>query len=196
MTEPNDRTDHPGLAVILASVRDGRFGPVVASWLLRQVAADGYFKPVLIDLAETPPGPALAQAVDEAAGVVVITPEYNHSFPGQLKIAIDSLGEEWRAKPVGFVSYGGLSGGLRSVEALRLVLAELDAVPVRNTVSLHVAATLFDERGELTDPGPAEEALTSLLDALAWWGAALRDGLRARPFGTREAGPRLAAAGA
>jgi NAD(P)H-dependent FMN reductase len=196
MTQPTASTDRPGLAVILASVRDGRFGPVVASWLSKQVEADGYFKPVLIDLAETSSDSAFAQAVDNAAGIVIITPEYNHSFPGQLKVAIDSLGPEWRAKPVGFVSYGGLSGGLRSVEALRLVLAELDAVPVRNTVSLHSAAALFDEHGEFIDPGPAEEALTALLDALAWWGAALRDGLKARPFGTRGAGPRVAAAGA
>jgi NAD(P)H-dependent FMN reductase len=189
-------TDRPGLTVILASVRDGRFGPVIASWLLRQVAADGYFNPVLIDLAGTLPDTAFAQAVDDAAAVVIITPEYNHSFPGQLKIAIDSLGPEWRAKPVGFVCYGGLSGGLRSVEALRLVLAELDAVPVRNTVSLHSAAALFDEHGELIDPDPAGDALSALLDALAWWSAALRDGLKARPFGTREASPRLAAAAA
>jgi NAD(P)H-dependent FMN reductase len=196
MTQPTASTNRPGLAVILASVRDGRFGPVIASWLLRQVQADGYFNPVLIDLAETLPDTAFAQAVYDAAAIVIVTPEYNHSFPGQLKVAIDGLGPEWRAKPVGFVSYGGLSGGLRSVEALRLVLAELDAVPVRNTVSLHSAAALFDEHGELIDPDPAGDALLALLDALAWWSAALRDALKARPFGTREAGPRLAAAAA
>ena len=196
MTQPTASADRPPLAVILASVRDGRFGPVIASWLLKQVEADGYFNPVLVDLAETPPDSALAQAVDDASAIVIVTPEYNHSFPGQLKVAIDGLGSEWRAKPVGFVSYGGLSGGLRSVEALRLVLAELDAVPVRNTVSLHSAASLFDEHGELTDPDSVGEALSALLDALAWWGATLRDGLKARPFGTRATGPQLAAAGA
>jgi NAD(P)H-dependent FMN reductase len=196
VTQQTASTDRPRLAVIVASVRDGRFGPVVASWLLRQVQADGYFNPVRIDLAEPPPDTSFAQAVDDAAAIVIVTPEYNHSFPGQLKVAIDALGPEWRAKPVGFVSYGGLSGGLRSVEALRLVLAELDAVPVRNTVSLHSAPSLFGEHGELIDPGPAGQALSALLDALAWWGAALRDGLKARPFGTRETGHRLAAASA
>ncbi len=66
---------------------------------------------------------------------VVVTPEYNHSFPGPLKAAIDRHVTPWQAKPVGFVSYGGISGGLRAVEHLRQVFAELHAVTVRETVS-------------------------------------------------------------
>ena len=68
-----------------------------------------------------------------------MTPEYNHSFPAALKNVIDWHGPQWHVKPVGFVSYGGISGGLRAVEQLRLVFAELHAVGIRDTVSFHSA---------------------------------------------------------
>jgi len=59
---------------------------------------------------------------------VVVTPEYNHGYPAPLKSLIDSVGREWQAKPVAFVSYGGVSGGLRAVEQLRQVFAKLHMV--------------------------------------------------------------------
>lgn len=80
-----------------------------------------------------------------ADAVLIVTPEYNHSFPGPLKTSIDSLRDEWKAKPVGFVSYGGIGGGLRAVEALRLVFAELHAVTVRDTVSFHNPWSRFEQ---------------------------------------------------
>lgn len=85
----------------------------------------------VIDLADTRvPSAELADRIGAADAFVVVTPEYNHSYPGPLH-AIDSVGEQWRAKPVGFVSYGGVSGGLRAVEPLRVVFAELHAVTIR-----------------------------------------------------------------
>ncbi len=112
------------------------------------------------------------------------SPEYNHSFPGPLKHAIDSLGHQWQAKPVGFVSYGGLSGGLRAVEALRVVFAELHAVTIRETVSFHSAWDQFDEHGAPRHPDLVNAAAGALLDQLAWWARALRTARAARPYGT------------
>ena len=114
----------------------------------------------------------------------MVTPEYNHSFPGPLKHAIDSLGHQWQAKPVGFVSYGGLSGGLRAVEALRVVFAELHAVTIRETVSFHSAWARFHEHGAPRDPELVNAAAGALLDQLAWWACALRAARAARPYGT------------
>jgi NAD(P)H-dependent FMN reductase len=110
--------------------------------------------------------------LDRADGFIVVTPEYNHSFPAALKQAIDLANEEWRAKPVAFVSYGGLSGGLRAVEQLRLVFAELHAVGIRDTVSFHNYWELLDEHGRLGDGSDA--AATVMLDQLVWWATALR----------------------
>ncbi|GAB3832488.1 hypothetical protein GCM10027610_024720 [Dactylosporangium cerinum] len=71
-----------------------------------------------------------------ADAFVVVTPEYNRSFPAPLKTAIDWFYEEWHAKPVTFVSYGRESGGLHATAQLRQVFNELQTVTMRNTVSL------------------------------------------------------------
>jgi len=82
--------------------------------------------------------------------------------------------DEWRAKPVGFVSYGGTAGGLRAVEQLRLVFAELHVVTVRQVVSLHWVHDLLDENGVLRHLGAAAAA-RSMLAQLSWWARALRN---------------------
>jgi len=168
-------TEHPiRLAVVVGSVREGRFGPVVAAWFADRARARPEFAVDVVDLAETGLGSGFAARIGAADAVVVVTPEYNHSYPGPLKTAIDASGGQWRAKPVGFVAYGGLSGGLRAVEHLRPVLAELHAVGLRDTVSFHGAAGAFDDATGRPRDGAADAAATVLLDALAWWARTLR----------------------
>jgi NAD(P)H-dependent FMN reductase len=99
-----------------------------------------------------------------------------------LKNAIDWHGPQFHAKPVAFVSYGGMSGGLRAVEHLRLVFAELHAVTTRDTVSFHGAWQQFDQQGELKEPEAAAAAAKTMLDQLIWWARALRDAKAARPY--------------
>lgn len=187
------------VAVIMGSTREGRFGPVVADWLLGHIAQREDMTADLVDLTKTPlptvypsfgqPSPEgttelLAQVsprLAEADAFVMVTPEYNHSFPAPLKNAIDWHNQQWHAKPVGFVSYGGLAGGLRAVEQLRVVLAELHAVTIRNTVSFHNYGDKFDADGKATDPA-ADSAAKSMLDQLAWWAHALRDAKKTRPY--------------
>ncbi|MDD7968481.1 NADPH-dependent FMN reductase [Actinomycetospora lemnae] len=161
------------LAVVIGSVREGRFGPVVAQWFAERARRRPAFSVDVVDLLETGLDTGFAERIDAADAVVIVTPEYNHSFPGPLKTAIDATGGEWRAKPVGFVAYGGLSGGLRAVEQLRPVLAELHAVGLRDTVSFHGAAGAFDAAGRPREDA-ADAAATVLLDALAWWAPTLR----------------------
>ncbi|MFE8912180.1 NADPH-dependent FMN reductase [Streptomyces globisporus] len=186
------------VAVILGSNRDGRFGPVVADWFLGRAARHPGIETELIDVAEADlptaitfsPGPeeaarlaAVSERLAAADAFVVLTPEYNHSFPAPLKTLIDWHSAEWQAKPVAFVSYGGISGGLRAVEHLRQVFAELHTVTVRDTVSFHHAGALFDDEGRHRDPGPADAAAKVLLDQVVWWGTALRDARNSRPYG-------------
>ncbi|NEB36488.1 NAD(P)H-dependent oxidoreductase [Streptomyces sp. SID14515] len=186
------------VAVILGSNRDGRFGPVIADWFLTRAARHPGVETELIDVVEADlptaitftPGPeetarigAVSARLAAADAFVVLTPEYNHSFPAPLKSLIDWHRDEWQAKPVAFVSYGGISGGLRAVEHLRQVFAELHTVTVRDTVSFHNAGVLFDDEGRHLDPEPADAAAKTLLDQLVWWGAALRDARNLRPYG-------------
>ena len=118
--------------------------------------------------------PDSSSASELADALVVVTPEYNHSFPGPLKTAIDATSGQLRDKPVGFVAYGGMSGGLRAVEQLRPVLAELHAVGLRDTVSFHGAAGAFDGGGRPREESEKEAAAAVLLDALVWWARTLR----------------------
>lgn len=179
------------LVVIIGSTRPGRFGPVVANWFTEQARRHGGFDVDVVDLAEigfetTEPrltgADALAPRLAEAEAFVVVTPEYNHSFPGPLKIAIDQYKYEWRAKPVAFVSYGGMSGGLRAVEQLRLVFAELHAMSVRNSISFAMARKHFDKAGRPSDEPDANSAAKDMLDQLNWWALALREARAARPY--------------
>ena len=113
----------------------------------------------------------------------MVTPEYNHGYPGPLKTAIDSVSREWRAKPLGFVCYGGLSGGLRAVEQLRLVFAELHTVTIRETVSFHGARQRFNEHGVPREPDAVNAAAGALLEQLDWWARTLRRARITTPYG-------------
>ena len=106
---------------------------------------------------------------------MVVTPEYNHSYPASLKDAIDYAKAEWFRKAIAFVSYGGVSGGLRAVEHLRGVFAELHAVGIRETVSFHGPFNGFGDDGP-GDPESASQAAQIQLDDLVWWATTLRSG--------------------
>jgi NAD(P)H-dependent FMN reductase len=155
--------------------------PVVARWFLGLLGAHGGFQVDLIDPAEVSPE-ELTGRLTRAEGFVIVTPEYNHSFPAPLKELIDAHVLPWMAKPVAFVSYGGISGGLRAIEHLRGVLAELHAVTLRDTVSLHLAWELVDDTGELEPEPAAEVAVKVLLDRLVWWTTALTDARAQYPY--------------
>ncbi|MEU3413563.1 MULTISPECIES: NADPH-dependent FMN reductase [unclassified Streptomyces] len=186
------------IGVIIGSVRTGRFADKVAQWFLTEIGRRedmdvhvvDLSEPALVeelkltlDAAEPREGTrTLAQRIGGLDGYVVITPEYNHGYPASLKLALDYVYGGWRAKPVGFVSYGGMAGGQRAVEQLRQVFAELHAVTLRDTVSFHMAGEKFDERGRLQDADGAGKAASVLLDQLAWWGLTLREGRAARPY--------------
>lgn len=178
------------LEVIVASVRPGRFAPVVADWFLRAARARPEFRtgvldlmdiPLPLDLTETPETTRYRDRLAAADAFVAVTSEYNHGYPASLKTALDSAKHEWRAKPIGFVSYGGLSGGLRAVEQLRQVVAEIHMVSVRETVSLHRARKRFDPAGETTDAA-AVDAAERMLTQLAWWGRTLRAARLTDPY--------------
>lgn len=186
------------VTLIIGSNRTGRFGSVIAEWLLSRVRVRDDFEVDVVDVAEadlpttfepTPEATArLAEITPKLAAAeafIILTPEYNHSYPAALKNLIDWHFQEWRAKPVALVSYGGVSGGLRATEHLRQVFAELHATTVRDTVSFHNAHGSFDDTGRLKDPTAPDTAATVMLDQLAWWGNTLREAKERRPYGSR-----------
>ena len=169
------------VAVIYGSVREGRFGDTVGQWVVNQIQRREAFSPVVIDPAAEPVG-AFAKRLDEADAFVVVTPEYNHSYPAALKALIDAYKAEWQAKPVAFVSYGGASGGLRAVEHLRHVFAELHAVGIRDGVMFPNARKQFEEHGQPLQAPRYERGMQTVLARLAWWAETLRQGRAERDY--------------
>jgi NAD(P)H-dependent FMN reductase len=174
-------SDKIKIGVIYGSTRPGRFCDKVAQWTARQVAKAGFETEPIDPLALTDWG-ELRRRIGACDGFVVVTPEYNHGYPAPLKSLIDSVGAEWQAKPIAFVSYGGVSGGLRAVEQLRQVFAELHAMTIRDSVSFAGAWEQFDGAGALIDPERAERSMATMLGRLRWWAAALRTARDAEPY--------------
>jgi NAD(P)H-dependent FMN reductase len=189
------------LVIIVGSVREGRFGPVVASWVAEQAGMQGAFEVEIVDLAtidiplvlpaaspkyagEDYPRPAgmaaLTSALAGADAFIVVTPEYNHSYPASVKAAVDWHFTQWTAKPVAFVSYGGAAGGRHAVLHLENVLTELHAVTIRDGLAFPNYFTAWQD-GRPLDPAASGYAKT-LLDQLSWWAGALRSAREAVPY--------------
>jgi NAD(P)H-dependent FMN reductase len=174
----------PKLLVIIASTRPGRVGLPVAEWFVRRAEADGAFEVEVADLAvidlpfmDEPHHPRLGRYVHEhtkrwsatvadADAFVFVMPEYNYGFNAPLKNAIDYLHAEWRDKPVGFVSYGGISAGTRAVQMIKQVVTTLSMHPVTEAVSIpFVAQFVHDNRFEANEP--LDQAADAMLARLA-----------------------------
>ena len=181
----------PRIQIIIGSTRDNRRGETVGRWFASVAAARDDLECELVDLREwdlpflssakppaaaPPTDPLIARWADSVAGAdgyVLVTPEYNHGYPASLKNALDLVYQPWNRKPCAFVGYGGPGGGYRAVEQLRLVVVELEMVPLRKQVGIPGVSSAFDEAGAVTEPRH-ERAANGLLDDLAWWATVLR----------------------
>jgi NAD(P)H-dependent FMN reductase len=112
--------------------------------------------------------------VDGADAFVLVTPEYNHGYPASLKNAIDYLHHEWRYKPVGFVSYGGVAAGTRSVEQLQQVVTAVRMTPVIEQVNIPFFQQFIDDDGGVQANEVMEQAADAMLDQLLRFEATLR----------------------
>lgn len=174
------------LQVIIVSTRNGRLGPAVGAWTLELARAHAGFEVELVDLAEVnlplfdePNHPRLGQyehahtkawsaIVSRADAYVFVTPEYNYSAPPSLVNALGYLNREWAYKPVGFVSYGGVSGGTRGVLTSRQIASTLRMVPVVEAVSIPFFTKYLDTNTGAFDPGEIQaRAAHAMFDELA-----------------------------
>jgi NAD(P)H-dependent FMN reductase len=192
------------LGVVLASTREGRRGEGYARWIhallserpgaqtelldLREWRLPNYDQAAMPTVAEKGYTDATARGwVDKIRaldGYVIVTPEYNHGYPGGLKNAIDHAFVAWANKPVAFVSYGGTASGARAVEQLRLVAIELRMVPIRDEVNVRLIGVALDDQGRPTDEFYAKRAAT-MIDTLLWWARVARDGRERHPLPAR-----------
>jgi NAD(P)H-dependent FMN reductase len=192
------------VGVILASTREGRRGEGFARWIqallserqgvatelvdLRDWRLPNYDHAAMPHVAEKsyvdPTARGWVEKVADLDGYVIVTPEYNHGYPGGLKNAIDHAFAAWANKPVTFVSYGGTAGGARAVEQLRLVAIELRMVPIRDEVNVRLIGVSLDERGRPTEEFYAKRAAATI-DTLLWWTRVAKDGRERHPLPSR-----------
>lgn len=172
----------------MGSTRQGRFVEKPANWIFEVARKKEGVEIELIDLRDWPlpffdeaVSPSMnngkytnelaakwAKKVGEADGYIIITPEYNHGYPAVLKNALDYVYTEWNNKPVGFVSYGGVAGGTRSVQQLRQVVIELQMMPIRNGIHIPMYWSQLNEKGELNMDAHKEGAENFLIQLLHW----------------------------
>lgn len=187
-----DRTDQaPVLGVIVASTRPGRVGGAIGDWFEKQAVGHGGVEVRMLDLQqidlpfhdeaahpmtgsyEHPHTRAWSEQVAGCDAFVLVMPEYNYSYSAPLKNALDFLKREWQYKPVGFCSYGGTSGGIRAVEALKPSLVTQRMFVVLPSVSLQLAKDL-DENRQVRSTQALEKAVTEMLDELVKLAPVLR----------------------
>jgi NAD(P)H-dependent FMN reductase len=178
------------IAIILGSTRPGRNGEAVARWVyeIAKKRIDAEFEfvdikdfnlPLLDEPVPSSQGQyskehtkAWSAKIDSFDGYIFVTAEYNHGIPGALKNAIDYLYKEWNNKAAGFVGYGSV-GGVRAVEQLRLVMAELQIADVRAQVAVSIITEFEDFR--IFKPASYQEQLVNnMLDQVISWGRALK----------------------
>lgn len=180
------------LSVVIASTRPGRVGPAVGKWFYEFAARQGTFDMELVDLAEMnlplldePVHPRLKQyqhdhtkawsaQVDAADAFVFVTPEYNFGPPPSLINALDFLYQEWNYKPVAFVSYGGVSGGLRAVQMTKQIVTTLKMVPIVEAVTIPFFTQFINDAGEFTANEVQEKSAAEMLAELLRWAEALK----------------------
>jgi NAD(P)H-dependent FMN reductase len=210
--------------IIVGSTRPTRSSDLVMPWVASKASAHAGFDVEVIDLRDWPlpmfgehmgtigdfNDPTYSEPIvkawnkkiKKADAFIVVTPEYNHSLPGALKNAIDSVfvSFAFRNKPIAAVGYsGGIGGGIRAIEHLAHVVIEAEAVPLRNTVVIPFVTSAFDEDGQPINPA-ANVSMDVMLDDLAWWSRVLESARSAGElvpgtFRVRAALAALAAAG-
>lgn len=181
----------PVLRIVTCSTRPGRAGPTIASWVVAAAEAEGGFVVETADLAalalpllDEPAHPAQrdyrhahtkrwSEVVTGADALILVTPEYDFFPPASVVNAVQYLFHEWAKRPVGIVSYGGLSGGLRATQVLRTLLSNVGAVALPQSVALPFFRNQIVE-GEFRPTEAAETSRKALMKELGLWAGPLK----------------------
>ena len=180
------------LQVVICSTRPGRVGPAVARWFAGFARQHAKFEAKLVDLADfelpmydEPHHPSLQKyekahtkkwsaSVAAADAYAFVTPEYNYGPPPSFVNALNFVYKEWNYKPCGFVSYGGVSGGLRAVQLEKQLVTTLKMMPMVEGVAVPMVAKLLDEKRDFVPNDLSVASASTLLDELFHWAECLK----------------------
>lgn len=180
------------LTIILTSTRPGRVGKAVADWFYAHAQANpaglevdfADLQELNLPLLDEPNHPTMQQyehehtrrwskIVDDSDAFIFVLPEYNHTPPPSFVNAVDYLYKEWNYKPAGFVSYGGISGGIRSTEIAKHILNTLEMVPIKQQVMIPMVSSHIED-GTFVPTDIHEQSAQTLLETMARWSKALK----------------------
>ncbi len=173
------------IPILIGTARDGRLSKYAAQFVLEEAKKDSRFETELVDvkdvlthiktirpedMQESP----WKKIMERADGLIIVSPEYNHSYPGELKLLLDELYHEYARKPVGICGVSnGILGGARMAQSLRLVMIALEMVPIKNTLYFLNSKTLFDNEGRMIDSSFVNKAKI-FFDQIVWYAEALK----------------------
>jgi NAD(P)H-dependent FMN reductase len=174
------------IPVILGTARQGRKSEAAARFVFEQTKKRPDIETELIDVCKLPmklddageqmKDPQFSAIIERCDGLIIVTPEYNHGYPGLLKHALDMNLEEYIHKAVGICGVSaGPFGGARVIEALLPVMRELGLVTIFWDVNFGNVQKLFDEQGNLLDQSFVRR-LDKFLNELIWMARVLRYG--------------------
>lgn len=175
------------IPIILGTAREGRQSEKVAKFVHGEVTNSPEIETELLDVRDfrlpatdntegSETAKRLIDKINKADGFIVVSPEYNHGYPGELKMMLDLAYQQYARKPLGIVgvSSGGL-GGARMVEQLRQVSVEFHMVPIREAVYFSTVKKLFDQSGKILDESYSRK-IGKLLEELVWYAKVLKWG--------------------
>lgn len=180
------------LHTIICSTRPGRIGPKIAEWFHEFATGHGHFAAKLVDLADfnlpifdEPNHPRLqkyekehtkrwSESVAAADAYVFVTPEFNYCPPPSLVNALNYLYREWNYKACGFVSYGGISGGMRAVQMEKQLVTTLKMMPMVEGVAVPMVTKHFDAEKRFLSNELIDNAAKNMLEELHRWAVALK----------------------
>lgn len=180
------------LKIITSTTRPSRKGILVANWITEFAEKTTQFDVELLDLAEIdlplmdePNHPRMqkyqhehtkkwSETIASGDAFIIVLAEYNYGFPAPIKNAIDYLYNEWKHKPVAFVSYGGVSGGLRSTQMLKQVVTTINMMPITEQVTIPSFTDLIDDQGIFQANEIVTASAETMLKELKRWAATMK----------------------
>ena len=175
------------IPIILGTARKGNRSDSAADFILKEALNYGleseiinvkdYLMGATQEYEESEKIKALSEKIEKADGLIVVSPEYNHGYPGELKLLLDNFYTEYAKKPVGLcgVSKGAL-GGARVVEQLRLVFIEFRMTPIKEAIYFSFVQDLFDGQGNIKDAALYSKKISKFMEELLWYAKVLKKG--------------------
>ncbi|MBW4614449.1 MAG: NAD(P)H-dependent oxidoreductase [Desmonostoc vinosum HA7617-LM4] len=177
------------IPVILGTPRKGRQSEHVAKFIVEQIATRDRLETELVDIrniaiatddaGEPIKDPQFSATMEQADGLIIVAPEYNHGYPGLLKHVLDTCLKEYIHKAVGLCGVSsGSFGGTRVIQNLLPVMRELGLMTIFYDLNFSNVQQLFDESGNLIDKPTYIRRMSKFMDELVWMSTVLKYGRR------------------